>query len=778
MDTAIESIDKHGFSANGNTIPSVHGLLAANVTRRILSLAAAIAVPAAVTAMIALAAPAHASPGPRAQAGTVSVAIDSMNPQVAKPGSTVRVTGTVSNGTAHAKAGLEVQLYAAPVKFYTRDEMDGYLGQGQGTTLEAVGNPFIVAASLSPGATVGWHASFNVSSAGIGEFGVYPLAARLGDLAGEVLASDQTLLPFWPGQQAAGLLRPLEIAWIWPLIDQPHHQVCAALTNNDLAASLGQAGRLSALLAAGQAHADADLTWFIDPALLSDVATMTRPYQVDSRSTCSGATAEPSSRAATTWLSALRVITSGQPAVITPYANVDAAALVHGGLTADLASAYTTGYAVADTVLHGSFGPSIALPAGGTADLSVLTNLAAAEHIGTVVLDSNRMPPADSAVFEDDAVTSIRTAAGTTMTVLLADHVLTRVLQEGDSSSGVLPQSTQFAVSQRFLAETAMIAAEAPHSARSIVVAPPHDWSPTGALASELLTETVSAPWLTPTALGDLARSPDTDRTIPRRPPPASRESPGELSGGYLNTVSALGARLGVYKAMLYRPSPSYLQSLDEALTATESSAWRGDGTSRGLALTGSLSSYLTYEENKVKIITSVQVSMGGASGAVPVSIQNGLSRPIQVRVNASVVNTPDRTSQLTIGRFQNLVVVPPQQPVTVRLPVSSAPQGSTVIQISLTSADGRPLPFATRSLTVLSTRYGRAILFLIGAAIGVLVLTSVYRGVRRWLHADTHAAAGNAGPPGSVVRGTSGARHPTEAPDDLADARRWVDDS
>ena len=50
-----------------------------------------------------------------------------------------------------------------------------------------------------------------------------------------MISSDQTLLPFWPGQRSAGLLRPLEISWLWPLIDQPHHQVCAALTSNDLA---------------------------------------------------------------------------------------------------------------------------------------------------------------------------------------------------------------------------------------------------------------------------------------------------------------------------------------------------------------------------------------------------------------------------------------------------------------------------------------------------------------------------------------------------------------
>ena len=98
---------------------------------------------------------------------------------------------------------------------------------------------------------------------------------------------------------------------------------------------------------------------------------------------------------------------------------------------------------------------------------------------------------------------------------------------------------------------------------------------------------------------------------------------------------------------------------------------------------------------------------------------------------------------------------------------------------MSLASADGTPLPFAKHGqLTVLSTRYGRAILFLIGAAIGVLVLTSVFRGVRRWLHGDPNPRHEEADPPGSVVTGTSDARYPTEAPDDLADARRWVDDA
>ena len=465
--------------------------------------------------------------------------------------------------------------------------------------------------------------------------------------------------------------------------------------------------------------------------------------------------------------------------MLTPYANVDMTALVHQGLTRDLATAYRTGEAVATSVLHGTFGHDIAWPPGGTADLSVLTNLAAHQHVGTVVLNSSEMPPVDAGtVFQpDDAVASLR-VAGLPMNVLLSDNTLTGVLRAGDTSSGTLPKSTEFAVQQRFLAETAMIAAEAPDSERTIVVAPPDDWSPSEALASDLLGETATAPWLTPTPLASLSSAPDTERAVPRHSPPASQASPGELSRAYLSQVRALGDRLGVYKSMLYKPAASYTRSLDEALLATESAAWRGSGKPGGAALVRGLSGYITAANNKVRIISSDQVPMGGSSGQVPVSIQNGLHQAIQVRVVASVVNTPGRTSQLTIGHFPNAVIIPPLQPATVRLPVSSAPQGSTQIKLSLTSADGTALPFTETSLTVLSTRYGRAILFLIGAAIGVLVLTSVYRAVRRWLHDDTHLVNEEADPPGSVVTGTSGARHPTEAPDDLADARRWVDDA
>jgi Family of unknown function (DUF6049) len=322
-----------------------------------------------------------------------------------------------------------------------------------------------------------------------------------------------------------------------------------------------------------------------------------------------------------------------------------------------------------------------------------------------------------------------------------------------------------------------MIAAEAPDSNRSIVVEPPEDWSPSAALAGQLLSETTAAPWLRPTALDKLGTAPDSYRKLARQAPPSNRDSPGELSGSYLSAVSAVGSELDTYQDLLYRPASSYLEPFDEALIATESSAWRGSGESEGLALARKLSKFMSGEESRIAIIAAQQVPMGGSSGPVPVSIQNESHHPVQVQLKASVVGVPGRTSQLTIGHFEGPIKVQPGQAVTIRLPVSSAPIGPTAIKLSLTTVHGKALPVQQMTLTVESTRDGRTILFLIGAAIGVLILTSVFRGVRRRLHPDTQVVPEDADLPGSVMTGSS-ARHPTEAPDDLADARRRADDA
>jgi hypothetical protein len=688
---------------------------------------------------------------------SLTIAIDNVTPSFAQPGSTIRVSGTLSNDTGSTLQGIEVQLQSSPQRFGSRSAMDGFTADGSGFSPVNEGTPVAVTATLRNGGTVRWTASFTAASAQYGQFGVYPLAAQaVSSASSQQLAADRTLLPFWPGKGSA---QPLNIAWIWPLIDVPQQELpqqgnCGqTLASASLATSLGTPGRLGTLLSTGLRWAGTtDLTWAVDPALLSDATVMTQPYKVGGNSACVGTTRMPASAAASGWLATLRRGTADEPMFLTPYADADVAALSHAGLDTDLRTAYTVGESVASQVLARPFGTngtgtgdggsaSVAWPAGGTADASVLTSLASSAGVSTVVLNSNEMPElaSSSSYPADTAVAQVTTGISTTMHVLLADSQLTSVL---GSTTANAPAGAQFATEQEFLAQTAMIAAELPNSSRSVVVAPPRRWDPSAAEANALLSLTSQAPWLNPAPLSSLASSPGT--TVSRQALPATRISPAELSGGYLSGVKSVDESMAVYRDLLYQPDANVLRSLDEVIAVTESAAWRGSGMANGRLALAKLSAYLQDSERGVQIITgSRKVLLAGTSGDTPVSVQNALDVPVQVKVTAQL----PAGSQLTVGNFTSLITVPAQQTGTVRMPLRSSSLGTSMMQLQLQTKDGSPLTWTSQSLSIQVTRYGRAMLVLIAAALGVLVLTSAARWIRRWMHdGGAHARSGGTG--------------------------------
>jgi hypothetical protein len=474
----------------------------------------------------------------------------------------------------------------------------------------------------------------------------------------------------------------------------------------------------------------------VDPALLSDATVMTDRYgyKVGGDPSCIGTTSMPPSQAATTWLNELRTGTAGEQMFVTPYADPDVSALTHAGLDKDLTTSYALGDSDAHQVLGRSFGPrtAIAWPAGGAADASVLTSLAS-NHLGTTVLNSGEMP-ALSISAPDNAVTSVHTGISSTMSVLLADS---QISTELGSVTAASPASAQFSVEQDFLAETAMIVAEAPNSQRSVVIAPPRRWDPSEDEAAALLRLT-HEPWLQPVSLASLASpKPDTTR---RQQVPGSSVAPQELSKDYMAKVKSVERSVTAYSSMLYPPTTEATSSVPAAVAATESSAWRGRASQGGWGALTNLSEYLADREKQVRIISGNngnKVVLAGASGATPVSVSNGLDDvTVQVRVRVLVPHG----SQLSIGKFNPLVTILPGQTKIVPMPISSAALGTTLIHLQLVTTNGTPLG-RPQSLSIESTRFGRVLLIVIAAALGVLVLASLARWVRRWWRDGTSGA-------------------------------------
>jgi Family of unknown function (DUF6049) len=708
----------------------------------------------AVGWVLAAAAPALAAAGAparrQAPPARVTVAITSMNPAIAAPKGTVTVTGTVTNSGATPLTGLQVQLWSSPVRLATRSAMESYLTTPGPTGLDTATGPVRHIASVPGHSTVPWTLTLRVSDVGMTMFGVYPLAAELTQGL-STLATFRTFLPYWPGKPADRAVKPLAISWVWPLIDVPHRAACPALLTNSLARSLASGGRLSQLLAAGMSPAgqSAQLTWAIDPALLADARTMTTPYLVGGTATCAHAVSHPASPGAQAWLRSVRSVTGQQDFFVTPYADVDVAALAHHGPDGELTATVSDGQAAAKAVLGQAQRPPatagagkdapglIAWPADGLADYGVLEGLAAS-GTGTVILSSSMMRP--TTPYTPTAVATTLDGLGTELHVLLADNALARILALPDAS---LPGATAtsaagvpatvptgpgavFARTQWFLAETAMIAAEAPSIPRAVVVTPPRRWDPGVTLANNLLTATTQTPWLRPSTLAGLIATAGPAAGLNRKAPPEHQVSPDELSASLLRQVRRLDGQIRLLDSILTSPGRRYLST---ATAAIESSAWRGSRAGRRQAeqLLHRVSAYVNGQLQQVSLVDQGRVTLGGKSGPVAVSVSNRLSRAIRVRLWASAA----AGDQVTIGRYDSMVEVPAGGQTTIKIPVKAAAAGSSTLSLWLTTPDGKPLPYSTARLTVEATNFGTMAIVIIGIALGVFVLTATARAVR-----------------------------------------------
>src|SRR3984957_549772 len=660
---------------------------------------------------------------------TLAISITGMTPQVARPGNTVTVTGTLANHTGSAISGITVQAQTSTVLFNGRAEMASFTANGSyPSQLLPAGTPE-TPRTVSNGATVRWSVSFPAATF-YHLFGVFPLQVRAVAPRGGYTAAARTFLPFWPGGTAASQPQQLQVAWIWPLVDTPQQGACTqTLATSRLAGSVASGGRLSTLLGAGATWAQDDqLTWNIDPALLSDVSVMTRQYFTPGNAACTGRFTQKASPAASEWLTRLRTATAGQPAFLTPYATVDVAALSHAGLDAGIRTAYQLGDTVAGQILPQTFGASsggtgdgsvrkTAWPADGLADAGVVTSLRIDGGITTVVLGSGEM--SSSTPGYDNALGRTTSGIGTPVSVLLADSGITSLL---GSAAAAPTEAGEFAFIQDFLAQTAMISSEAPNLARSLVIAPPTDWDPSPAEAAALLSITGNTPWLRSVALSALAAQ---TTTLPSTPLPAKQVNRGELSATYIDHVRQVQASAALFTDLLYRPPARTVMSLEAAVAATQSAAWRGSGSPGGWLAIGQLSDYLSYSEHKVQIVpASKKIFLAGTSGETPVSVRNGLGWPVQVRVVAST----SLGSQLEVGPFNSLLTVQGDKTNTVRMPVHSATIGTSTVQLQLVTEDGAPLTWTAQPLSGEVTRFGRSLLIIIGGALGILVLTSVFR--------------------------------------------------
>lgn len=718
----------------------------------------------AVLALAPLVVPAAADPTPSPTGvpeAPLQIRVTDLLPRAPRPGNAFEVTGTVTNTGNTVVRTISVRLRVGD-RIRTRSELlaadtDRPITLSRPATAVALPRPLV------PGARVRFDLRTTVEALRFGGRGVYPLDVEaLGDLGDGARIQRLGLVPTWVPWFGGSTVRKTRVAVLWPLVDKPRQSVDGRFGDDELATSLAPTGRLGELLRAGTAAAtpqcepralgpdglltpaptrcdSVPVTWAVDPDLLNAAGTMTKAYRVG---TVSDTRPGTGTAAAKGFLSDLTTAVSSTEVLALPYADPDVTALTRrrgSPFSGDLARASLLGVEEVKQRLGVRPVSAVAWPPVEritSAGLDALGLTGATSY----VLDASAFGQPDSEPEVTPGTRALLPASsiGGTPTGLVVEDQLSRLLM---ANSAFGPRIDE----QRFLAETAIIAAQDPTLQRTFVLAPERRGAVSPGAAAGALRDLGRVPWLCPVRLVDVAagteRCSDDDPSPRREPPdvadrgPLSQDRPGELPDDYLNPIGRdrdiaeqLTSEVLTDDVASREVVARMTAELRRSIARAESSAWQDDLTGR-TRHTGLLHRHMSDLVGRVTV-RGGRVLLTSASGRLQASLENRLDVPIRVRLRFS--DSGAAIDRVTTGTIE----VPPGSAVPAAVSVTTHKSGQFLVQAVVVDRSGQPFPSRgeprTAVLSVRSTGYGRlAVAVTLGGA-GVLFLAAGVRIVRR----------------------------------------------
>jgi hypothetical protein len=686
------------------------------------------------------------------------VVVTDLLPRDPQPGGAFEVHGILRNEGATPITAIQVRLRIGnPV--VTRGglhdaDSDRPLTQSREATAVAP-----LAKTLEPGSSTKFAIRTTVRALGLNRLGVYPVDVEARGNAGDgfgPLGLAPTWVPYFDGLR----VQPTRVAVLWPVADRPHQRALGTFRDDELDSALSSQGRLGRAVSAAAAAATpacervlatpagvvapaarcepTRVTYAVDPDLLLAARALTGTHSVEADGKTSKRPAVP---AATSWLNALGRAAADSTLIALPYGDPDVTAMSRGGdarMRDDLSLAgVLSRNAVAETLSVTPL-PTVAWPPAG------VVTPAAADALSrggarALVLDPSAYDQLDS---EPSRVPSARTllpsSSGSDLEGLVADPYLSDLVT-GELAADLGSRLAE----QRFLAETAIVAAEAPSLSRTLVIAPERRGDLDVTATTGALRDLGRVPWLCPVSIAAVAQDQEQCATgAPRSvPDPEDRGAlrtsiTSELSQSYLRAVSTERQRaVQLTDAVLTdtaEPAVTALKAqLRRAVARAESSAWRADGEGADVALR-----VLRKDLNDLVgqvVVRGGQVLLTSASGTIQVSITNSLDVPVTVRVRFEA-----RTLGL-VATQSPLVEVAPDTLVPVNIRTTAQRSGRFFVDAHLVDRNGDDFGQPT-VVNLRSTRYGRTALALTLGSAGVLLIAAAVRVVRRTLRHRTPA--------------------------------------
>ncbi|GAA2618184.1 DUF6049 family protein [Actinomadura fulvescens] len=697
----------------------------------------------------------------------VSLVLTGVTPKSAGPTgpkSKVQISGTVQNRSGAAINGLSVQFRYYGKHVTSRGQL-AQLAASQPSAVLPGAPPGGASKKALPEAAVAngkqaFTVGFTTGGMGLRQFGVYPVGVEVSDATGRVLGGQTTFITYVPAGRAT--FSPLKVAWIWPIASGIHRANDDTFTDDQLANEVGPDGRLTRLVSAA-ARTGTPVTWAIDPAVLDDAQAMNAKggYSlVRGKKT----TRRPQNAAGVTWTKALKDAARSDPLFNLPYADPDAVALVRHKLGTHLTTAYKNANEVTAAVLQRTPNVQMAWPPSGAAGRGTINQLIKSGGLssgsGTFVMSSREFAAQSPT---QSATTAVPTDKGA-MRAVAYDETLSDIVSADSSSPGAATL-----VEQRFLAETAMITAEAPDVPRTVVIAPNRRWDPGPGVAERLLKYSAEAQWLDErTSVAKIAQAQPVNRPYQNY---SNAYEKYELGKDYLAAVQSIARRAMTFRAILNPPVNVY----ERSILRMESSYWRSR-YSRSVQARKELSDELKTDMDGLHVVmpNNKRISLAGTSGRPVVTIANDLrGRTVSFRIEIISQSAGLRIGKLE-PRDQRVIKLDPGKKHQARIPVQASGNGNfkMVVQLMTPTGERGKVYGEPTGITVRSTQYGRLALLITGGGLAVLFVGVGVRAMRARRRRKAEAAgdgstgvgpAGTTGPQGAGFPG-DGSGYPAES--------------
>jgi hypothetical protein len=334
-----------------------------------------------------------------------------------------------------------------------------------------------------------------------------------------------------------------------------------------------------------------------------------------------------------------------------------------------------------------------------------------------VVLSDQAVPQVVPTYFTPSGNVLLPTAEGD-LRALLADSGLSQTL--------ALPMGTpaeQTAVRQALLAQTLVTAMELPETQRLVVTGPDPAWDPPAGAAQMVVTALTGAPWVSATSLAAaLAREPSSlARTLVA---PTPEQEAQELPAAHVDQVRDQYRGLKQYAGVV--TDPDVISEVTRTAPTRQLGAWFRTHPEARADLTALVDAQVNALTDSVRVVSSGSITVSGASGTIPITIEN--AGPTEVTVGLELSATP---SQLFSADPVEPFTIAPGRRTSVEVTAQVAAAGPIPVTIQLVTAQGDA--FGEPGLLVVeSAAYANAARVLVQVALGALLLAVVVHGVRR----------------------------------------------